>query len=172
MRKITVILLIAVCPLALAELVPVGDPEGGGSWEQRFLEISSAPIDLIGVCMVSAGTAFKSPAYNDFNDASWSILLDGDVIASARGNDLDTLEWNLHFDGSMDDPLVFDYYAFAGNELVSSARCSWVEGAAACQWFIDPGATNDPPVLIPAPGAALLGAVGLLCLRWVRRHTG
>lgn len=179
MRKIAVILLVTACPLAMAELVPVGDPAGGGSWEQRFLEMSEVPVDLLGVRMVSVGDTFKSPAYYDFSDTSWSVALDGAVIASAWGSDLDTLEWTLHFEGSVDEPLVFDYYAFVDGELVSSARCSWAEGAAAAlMWYVDPdgadpsGADDDFYTPIPAPGAALLGAIGLMCLRWVRRHSG
>lgn len=179
MTKIVVILLVTACPLAMADLIPMGDPGGGGSWEQRFLEVSKTPVDLLGVRMVSAGDAFKSPAYFDFSDASWSLALDGTAIASAWGSDLDALEWTLHFEGTLDEPLVFDYYAFVDGELVSSARCSWVDGAAATfMWVIDSGGADptggddDIYTPVPAPGAALLGAVGLMCLRWVRRLSG
>lgn len=179
MRKIAVILLAGACPLAMAELLPVGDPADGGSWEQRFLEMSETPIDLLGVRMISEGSEFKSPAYFDFSDTSWSLALDGTIVASAWGDNLGTLEWNLHFDGSMDDPLVFDYYAFSDGELVSSARCSWVDGASAVfMWVVDPGgadpagADDEMYSPVPAPGAALLGAVGLMCLRWFRRRSG
>ena len=172
---IAVFLLVVVCPLALAELVPIGEPGESGSWNQRFREVSSVPIDLIGVRMVSVGSAFKSPAFKDLSDASWRLALDGGGIASAWGDVLESLEWDLHFEGSLDDPLVFDYYTFVSDELVSAARCSWGGGSTRMAWFIDPGGADsidgDEFVPIPVPGASLLGALGLLTILSVWRRT-
>jgi hypothetical protein len=181
MKRILAILLAAACMPALADLVPVGPPEQGGSWQQCFSESGVGAFDLVGVQIASAGDFFKSPAQLDFNEASWSVLLDGTVMASAWGDSVGSLEWDIHFSGDVANPLTFDYVVFSGNELVSAARAEW-GGSLRTGWTVTPfpggyGAfwlpsPADLGVPIPVPSAVLLGAVGLMCLRWVKRHAG
>jgi hypothetical protein len=170
MRNILALVLATACVPALADLVPVGPPEEGGSWEQRFSESGSGDFDLLAVQIASAGDFLKSPAHNDFSDSGWSLAIDGTLTAWAWGDNVDSLEWDVHFAGEISDPLTFDYVVFSDGEIVNAARAAW----GARGWTITPFPGGEGafwlPNPIPVPSAVLLGAVGLMCLRWARRH--
>jgi hypothetical protein len=164
-------------PPALQPLVAVGDPqEGADSWEQRFRGRGSGGFDLLAVQMASADAFFTTPAHNDFGQPTWGLELDGLLMASASGDSLTRLGWDIHFSGDTSGPLVFDYVTFSGNEIVNAARAAWSDGGwtitafprgEGAYWL---PAREDVMVLIPAPGAALLGLIGLATIARICRR--
>jgi len=149
MRRVLAIVLASACVPALADLVPIGDPQGGHSWEQRFGESGSGAFDLLGVRMASADDFFKSPAHNDFSQEGWSLELDGLLLASASGNSLSSLEWDIYFSGDTSSPLAFDYVTFSSDKLVSAARAEWGAGRG---WTITPFPGGEGAFWLPPPG--------------------
>jgi hypothetical protein len=69
------------------------------------------------------------------------------------------MTWNIKFAGNKSNPLVFDFVAFYGDTLLESARASW----SGSKWSITLGNWNPTrdELLVPVPGAVLLGLLGL-----------
>ena len=157
-------------------LVVHGDPQTGiGSWEQHFGASTNGVFDLFAVRMASVDDFFQSPSHINFSRSSWGLGIDGSFVASAIGDGVNCLEWDAQFVGDASDPLVFDYVAFYGGEIVSAARAAWsgetwsitaFANAEGAFWLPE----RDEVMPIPAQGAALLAVIGLGVVGWVRRQ--
>ena len=167
----------ALVPCAMAGFQPIGDPIAGDSWAQRFVYDGSTAgaIDLVAVQMIHGGP-FESPTFREFTpiDGSWGILWElppsaTPWIASAwtdpaapNYNPTESLSFDLWFVSDEWDPLGFMITAFqpGAQAPVETATMEW-DGAA---WTITSDywdITRQEIVCIPAPGAVLLGVVGL-----------
>jgi hypothetical protein len=165
MRKlifITVICAFITAP-ASANLVGVGSPVEGNSWSQAFQETGVGNFDLVAVQMVSAGDTFETLTHSGFNRAGWSTVYEDDptypTLATATGPANSNMTWNIKFAGNKSNPLVFDFVAFYGDTLLESAHASW----SGSGWSITLGNWNPTrdELLVPVPGAVLLGLLGL-----------
>lgn len=147
---------------ALADLMAIGDPVEGGSWSQGFIESGVGSFDLVAVQMFSAGDSFETPTHSAFTVGSWSTIYEAPggfpTLASATGPATTSLTWNIQFEGTSSNPLIFDFVAFGGETLRESARATW----SGSGWsFVGGPWTPTRAEVVPIPGAVLLGILGL-----------
>lgn len=152
----------------------ISEPKGGGSWIVGLGLPSDISYDLVGT-RITTGEPYGEPAFLDFKVGGWSEILNDPVrvIAAASGPYNDNVGFTLHFSGDFADPVHFDVVAYSGETLLGCMHGYWPgDGPAAAVLVISPGDWDPggPGVFqIPAPGAVLLGAIGLGLIVVVKR---
>ena len=169
---------------ALADLVPIGEPVEGGSWEQRFYE-DLGTYNMVAVKMITSLDSFEhtliKASLSNFDNTGWSLLYENGpkypTIASAQGPLAGNgpiqgwLYFDIQFAGSKSgNPLTFEFASYKNSVLNSAATCTWTPGSWA---IINYGAS--PPSsfslkyyeVVPVPAAVLLGILGF-CVAGVK----
>ncbi len=174
MRKLFVFLALAmlVCGPVYANITAIGDPIDGNSWSQRLRESGIGQFDFIAVKMVSDGDTFEDPVLRDFNKAGWELIYQNDdhlpTLASAAGPAVTSMDFTIKFPGTKTNHFEFDYVAMYGDTILLSQRAVW-NGS----WNFSDGnwsPTRAELVAVPAPGALLLGSMGISLVGWLRRR--
>jgi len=154
---------------ALANITPIGDPVGVDSW---YMNVSAGGIgayDLIAAKIATAGDTFQSPAFANISNPGWAMVVDSPTLASMAGPSVTSLSWRVYFTKDITDPVTWDWAVFSGNTLTFTSRYAW-DGSklnyTSHSGFWTPTRTD----VIPAPGAILLGSIGVGLVGWLRRR--
>ena len=137
--------------------IPVGDIDFSGSWNQTW---GWAGFDAFAIRYVSGtGGPFQHPAL-EVGDVNWEILLDTPTLASAKGPYVDWtdpwLMFTIYGAGDSLDNIIFDIATFKDEVWQTTIRYyddDWV-------WTSDWRPTYAS--VVPLPGAAFLGLVGMV----------
>jgi hypothetical protein len=160
----------AMCQVAVAGIVPVGDVLTGGSWGQRFEfnSFDASSVDLVAVFLETGGP-FEAPTFRGWDSPDWEIGLDApDLAAAGSSSPVEKLGFGVWFEAEPADPLSFIFGAWRPGEQTpfEAYELSWTGGKLRV-WSGAPVPVGDihRPIDgshgVPVLPAALLGAVGV-----------
>ena len=157
--------------------VHIGGPDPRGSWIQSLGDTGYPfSYDLIAMRITSAGDSFVVGDEGGVQDISndWELVYNLPQIVAISGPPVFgwLSQFDLHFEGDAPEPLTLEYVVFADDgEFPSRGFTGTFSGT---KWLFASGCGWDPPrtmfLPVPAPGAALLGFLGLGLAGWVRRR--
>ena len=181
-----VIVIVAICSSARADIQPLSGSMISDdtfvldeNWGQEFAYDSSTaatagPIDLLAVELVDGGP-FDLPVFRGLpSQQHWHLLWQTPAAASVGGDPVDTLSFELWFNSDPVEPLAIQLAAFAsdGGMFPQQAfHAAWDGG----EWAFSPSGWNITRAEamgshLPAPGAAVLGLIGLGLVGWVKQR--
>jgi hypothetical protein len=163
----TLIFLATNC--ALANITPIGDPVGADSWYMNVAASGIGAYDLIAAQIATAGDTFRSPAFTNMSNPGWAMVLDSPTLVSMAGPSVESLSWRVHLTKDITDPVTWDWAVFSGNTLTFTSRYAW-DGSALTYTGYSGFWTPTRADVIPAPGAVLLGSIGVGLVGWLRRR--
>jgi len=155
---------------AMANITIIEGPIDADSW---YLTVGAGlpAFDLIGAKIASAGDTFRIPdAATNFNKPGWNMIIDQLTLASLGGPSTTSLNWRIHFANDSDKDVVIDWAVFDGDNRIFTSRQTLTNGQPTVYESNSQYWLPDRADLIPAPGAILLGSIGIGLVGWLKRR--
>jgi len=168
------VLVLAVTGPVLANPTMIGGPYIGDSWS--ITAGAPGPYDLWAVRISPGYEAVETfqvgPALST-TATGWSMVLDTPLLASIAGP-AGWISLNMYFAGSAPPALLeIDHALFNGQTKVIETHWVLVDGSIYNQggsWDYSNSWNPTRADVIPAPGAILLGSIGVGLVGWLRRR--
>ncbi len=168
------VLVLAVTGPVLANPTMIGGPYIGDSWS--ITATAPGPYDLwaVRISPVSVGVdAFEVGPALSTTTAGWNTVLEQPLLASIAGP-TSPINLDIHFAGSAPPALLeIDHVLFNGQTKVIETHWVLVDGSIYNEggsWEFSDSWNPTRADVIPAPGAILLGSIGVGLVGWLRRR--
>jgi len=164
----------ALASPAMANPTMIGGPYTGGSW--WITAGASGPYDLWAVRISPGYEAVETfrvgPALST-TATGWSMVLDTPLLASMSGP-AGSIGLNIYFAGGAPPALLeIDHALFNGETKVIETHWVLANGSIYNQggsWRFSNDWNPTRADVIPAPGAILLGGIGVGLVGWLKRR--
>ena len=150
--------------------ITFGQPVEGNSWSISVDAGGLPPFDLVGAKISSAGDTFESPGARNLSEPGWTLVYDLPTLLSATGPPTSDISAVLYFANDADKDVILDFAFLSGENLIYTSRSVLVNGQVVAGERNSQYWTPTRAALIPAPGAILLGSIGVGLVSWLRRR--